>query len=108
MCNSNSCCPPAQTFQEKICGNFNGDGATTQVWSAPTGGYLSGTFELFNASSSTSKVNGQIVGNPPGSLTAIPGYTISQSSNAPTSFSIEAPVGTSGTYCITLYRRVLA
>ncbi|MGE6619838.1 S-Ena type endospore appendage [Bacillus mycoides] len=108
MCDSNACCPPAQILQEKICGNFNGDGAVTPVWSAPTGGYIAGTFEIFNSASSTSKVVGQITGNPAGNITAIPGYTISQSINAPTNFTIEAPVGTSGTYCITLYRRVLA
>ena len=45
MCGSNGfsggCCPPAQIFQEKICGNFNG-ALTEPVWSAPAGTYFSG------------------------------------------------------------------
>ncbi len=107
MCDSNACCPPAQILQEKICGNFSGDVANP-VWSAPTGGYIAGTFEIFNSASSTSKAVGQITAVPAGNITAVPGNTASVSVNAPTNFTIEAPVGTSGTYCIILYRRVLA
>ena len=45
----------------------------------------------------------------PDAVTVEPGNTTSQSVNQPTQFTIAAAdVGDSGTYCITLYKRVLA
>ncbi|HDR4948338.1 hypothetical protein EXW34_31410 (plasmid) [Bacillus mycoides] len=112
MCNSNNgdccCCPPAQMLQEKICGNFNGPLTGIEVWSAPAGGYSAGTFEIFNSAASLATVTAAIVSNPAGALSAGPGNSDSQSVNQPTSFVITAGVGDSGTYCITLYKRVLA
>ncbi|WP_148359644.1 S-Ena type endospore appendage [Peribacillus simplex] len=112
MCNSNgfngSCCPPAQMFQEKICGNFNGTGAAQIVWTAPAGDYFEGTFQIFNSASSTGPVTGTIN---PGAVAVgpvPPGSTFSVAATNPTDFTITAPIGTSGTYCITLYKRVLA
>jgi hypothetical protein len=121
MCGSNgmgiggACCPPAQTFQEQICGNFNGStiGITDAVvFIAPVGDYLEGTFQLFNSASSVSSVSGTVTsaGAPP--TTPIgpvpPGNTFTVAVKNPTSFSISIPAGTNGTYCITLYKRVLA
>lgn len=109
MCQSHSaCCPQAQIVQEKICGNFNGLLAAQEVWSAPPGSYVSGTFQIFNSASSLAPVAGAVVGVPPGVLAAAPGVTDSVSVNSPTSFTITSALGDSGTYCITLYKRVLA
>ncbi|WP_148359646.1 S-Ena type endospore appendage [Peribacillus simplex] len=112
MCGSNgfnsACCPPAQMFQEKICGNFNGTGADQTVWAAPPGDYFEGTFQIFNSASSTGTVTGTIN---PGAIAVgpvPPGSTFSVAATNPTSFTIAADVGESGTYCITLYKRVLA
>ncbi|MBD8133944.1 hypothetical protein IFR10_00145 [Bacillus sp. CFBP 13597] len=111
MCNSQgfngSCCPPALVFQEKICGNFNGP-LGVEVWSAPAGVYSSGTFEIFNSASSTATVTATGTSTPTIALSAAPGNTDSQSVNQPTSFTITASTGDSGTYCINLYKRVLA
>jgi hypothetical protein len=102
------CCPPAQMFQEKICGNFNGPLAAVVVWSAPPGSYFAGTFEIFNSASSLTTVTAATVSTPVGALSAAPGNSDTQSVNNPTSFAITAAVGNSGTFCITLYKRVLA
>lgn len=114
MCNSNNgdgnCCPPAQMFQEKICGNFNGTGADQIVWQAPAGDFFEGTFELFNSASSTATVTGTIAGTVvPGTVGPVPaGSTFSVTAINPNTFTISASVATSGTYCIILYKRVLA
>ncbi|MGG3573429.1 S-Ena type endospore appendage [Bacillus gobiensis] len=112
MCNSQglngACCPPAQMFQESICGNFNGPLTAEEVWSAPAGSYFAGTFEIFNSGSSTGTVTAAGTATPAIALSADPGNTDSQSVNNPTTFTITAAVGDSGTYCITLYKRVLA
>jgi hypothetical protein len=113
MCGSTGlgggCCPSAQMFQEQICGNFNGPlGGIGEVWSAPAGAYFSGTFQLFNSASSTATVTATGTATPPIAISATQGNTDSQSVNNPTSFTISAALGDSGTYCITLYKRVLA
>lgn len=103
-----SCCPPAQMFQEQICGNFNGPLAAVDVWNAPAGAYFSGTFQLFNSASSTATVTATGAATPAIAISAPQGNTDSQSVNNPTTFTITAVAGDSGTYCITLYKRVLA
>ncbi|WP_243293154.1 S-Ena type endospore appendage [Bacillus sp. FJAT-47783] len=113
MCGANgisgACCPPAQIIKEEICGNFNGELTAVEVWSAPTGSYISGTFQIFNSASSTGAVTATGTANPAIVLDASPGNTDSQSVNNPTTFEITtATVRDSGTYCITLYKRVLA
>ncbi|MED0946432.1 S-Ena type endospore appendage [Bacillus mycoides] len=112
MCNSNNgdccCCPPAQMMQEKICGNFNGSLTNEIVWSAPAGGYSAGTFEIFNSAASQAAVTAVITAPTPGGLDANPGNSDSESVNQPTSFSISSTATDSGTFCITLYKRVLA
>ncbi len=108
MCNDGNCCPPPQVFQEKICGNFNGALAAEEVWSAPAGAYFAGTFEIFNSASSTGTVTAAGTATPVIALSATPGNSDSQSVNTPTNFTITAAAGNSGTWCITLYKRVLA
>ena len=122
MCGSNGmsgdccCCPPAQFFQEKICGNFNnpvgtGGGLGVTVWSAPAGDYLEGTFEIFNSASSPGAVTGSVTSTAVPVVTifsAPPGFSVSVSVRRPTIFTLTVPEGASGTYCITLYKRVLA
>jgi hypothetical protein len=100
--------PQAQYFQEKISGNFNGGAAPSVVWSAPAGSYFSGTFELFNSAASPATVTATIDSTPAGALSAAPGNTVAESVNQPTEFTITAAAGDSGTYCIILYKRVLA
>lgn len=107
-CDSSSCCPAPEIFQEDFCGNFNGALAAEEVWSAPAGAYIAGTFQLFNSSGSTGTVTAAGAALPAIALSAAPGNTDSQSVNNPTSFTITAAAGDSGTYCITLYKRVLA
>ncbi|RFA33406.1 hypothetical protein CAI16_14765 [Virgibacillus dokdonensis] len=111
MCGSNvgsgACCPPAQILKEEICGNFNG-ALTEPVWSAPAGSYIAGTFQVFNSASSPATVTATGTATPAIALSAAPGNTDSQSVNNPTNFSITAADGDNGTYCITLYKRVLA
>ncbi|MGG3573427.1 S-Ena type endospore appendage [Bacillus gobiensis] len=109
MCDSvgnGGCCPPAQMFQESICGNFNGPLTAETVWSAPAGSYFAGTFEIFNSASSTGTVTATVT--PAGALSATPGNSDSVSVNQPTAFAITATAGDSGKFCITLYKRVLA
>jgi hypothetical protein len=113
MCNSNgfngACCPTAQIFQEKICGNFTGptDGANP-VWlvdpSTPSD-YFQGTFEVFNASNTP--ISAEIVrtGQPTLVFTIPPLTTISRSVTNPTSLVITSEAGETGTYCINLYKR---
>ncbi|MFD9628969.1 S-Ena type endospore appendage [Peribacillus muralis] len=109
MCGSNAsggCCPSGQMFQEKICGNFNGPLTAEAVWTAPAGAYFSGTFEIFNSASSPTAVTATIT--PLGALSAAPGNSDTQSVDQPTAFAITAAAGSSGKFCITLYKRVLA
>lgn len=105
-CNNSSCAPQAQLFQETISGNYLGTGAPVTIWSAAAGQYSQGTFSLFNSAASTSVATGAI--NVTTEIEADPGTTVSQSVSTPTSFSIEAATGDNGSYCITLYKRVLA
>ncbi|MED3324565.1 hypothetical protein P4377_24385 [Bacillus thuringiensis] len=108
MCNSGNCSPPAQIMQEQITGNFNGPLAVISVWSAPAGAYFSGTFEIFNSASSPGTVTGGGTSTPTIALSATPGNADSQSVNQPTDFTITAGAGDTGTYCITLYKRILS
>ncbi|OJD74831.1 S-Ena type endospore appendage [Bacillus paramycoides] len=124
MCGSQgingNCCPPAQIFQEKICGNFNGGAAGVVdqiVWSAPAGDFFEGTFEIFNSATSANTVTGIIISSnptpPPATITTNlgpvpPGFSVSNTVSKPISFAITAPAGTNGTFCITLYKHVLA
>lgn len=114
MCGSNgfngACCPPATIIKEEICGNFNGPFVDVTVWSAPPGDYIQGTFQIFNSAASTGEVLAVGAATPPIDLRATPGNTVSQSVSNPTNFviTITADTGESGTYCITLYKRVLA
>lgn len=97
-------------FQECISGNFNAtDGEVeTLVWTSNPGEYTAGTFQLFNSAASVTAVAGEIGGMQPATITADPGFTVAASVQGPTGFTIDAPTGTSGSYCITLYKRVLA
>lgn len=107
MCATTSS-PSNQFFQETISGNFNGTGTPLEVWSAPAGSYFSGTFQIFNSAASPGTVTGTVTSTPAGALSAPPGNTSTQSVDQPTDFTITAAAGDSGTYCITLYKRVLA
>lgn len=115
MCHSQasgSCCPPAQVFQEKLCGNFSnisGIAVTQAVWIAAAGEYVDGTFEIFNSAASTAAVTGSITSTPiVPDIVVPPGFTVSSSASSPTLFEITIPPGASGTFCVTVYKRILA
>ncbi|MEL3973319.1 S-Ena type endospore appendage [Rossellomorea oryzaecorticis] len=102
--------PQAQIFQEKLCGNFKGisDPATAiPIWSAPLDDYIQGTFEVFNSSASTGPLLGTITSQPSATdLEIFPGNSQAKSVLNPTSFTITAGSGDSGTWCINLYKRI--
>lgn len=113
MCGSQGndccCCPNAVIFTEEVCGNIK-DPINQAVWTAPpVNDYIQGTFEVFNAGPGTIdfSVNGTVFTVPPGTSQAI-------SVNNPTIFIVQttdipgAIAGTSGKWCITLYKRVFA
>ncbi|KXZ12711.1 hypothetical protein AXI59_16240 [Bacillus nakamurai] len=110
------CCPNRVVFQEKICGNLTGplpvSGTTSFVaWVAPAvNDYFQGTFEIFNAgpagtiSAEVIDTSGTIF-----PIVATPGNSISVSVNNPASLTIiSVPLGTSGTFCINLYKSIFA
>lgn len=121
MCGSNgfhggACCPQAQIFQEKLCGNFNNttdEEITLIAWQVPEGvtDYIQGTFEIFNSNVSADAVEGVVTSandeiEVP-EIVADPGNSAAVSVSRPTAFEITVGPGESGTYCITLYKRVL-
>jgi hypothetical protein len=117
MCSSNvvrRCCPSAQILQEKICGNFNGPlvGESSVLWRAPltSSDYIQGTFEVFV---STGAVTAAVISSIPTENVTFPvvsaGNTLSRSVNFPIDFRLtDIEEGDSGTFCITLYKRILA
>ena len=110
-CNGGACAPGPFMFQECIEGNFNAiDGSiNTLVWSGAPGHYTQGTVKLFNSAASLAVATGTAAGPTPAVVvTANPGFTIGASVQTPTGFTIAAATGSSGSYCITLYKRVLA
>ncbi|WP_027954011.1 S-Ena type endospore appendage [Halobacillus kuroshimensis] len=100
-----ACCPQAQIVQEEICGNINGVLTADILWSAPAGSYISGTFQVFNSASSTGNI---VVAGDVVFAGVTPGNTQSESVDNPTTFTVTALAGVNGTYCITLYKRILA
>ncbi|MBD1373265.1 hypothetical protein IC620_12990 [Hazenella sp. IB182357] len=109
MCNSSVCSPSSQVVKEVVSGNFSiGDTTGPVVWIDSNGSYIQGTFQVFNSSTSTSGVVGTV--DNATMETANAGNTISQVFKCPTEFQI-VPVSQgsiSGSYCITLWKFVLA
>ena len=109
MCGSQGndccCCPDAVIFQEKLCGNF---GAIDQaVWTAPAvNDYVQGTFEVFNAGT------GQVDFSVNGAVFTVPPRTSKTLSfNNPSIFVVQTIFnnvfsGSTGKWCITLYKRI--
>jgi hypothetical protein len=117
MCGSNcgsndACCPKAQFFQEKICGNFTGPLGNAVVWSADdVTDYVQGTFEIF-VSSGTLAENSSIITQANGAEVLFPaiteGNTVARAAAVPTSLVLnDVNPGDIGRYCITLYKRLL-
>ncbi|EOO23387.1 hypothetical protein IIU_07045 [Bacillus cereus VD133] len=115
MCNSqqNACCRGPHFFQENFCGNFNNPASATgpititDIWSAPFNDYFEGTFQIANSALSLGNVITDI-NSSPGTITTSPGVTTSIAIIDPTTLTLTVPPGTNGTYCINLYKRVLA
>lgn len=109
MCGSSKtgscCCPTSQIIQENLCGNFAGPLDTFRAWSAPTpNDYVQGTFEIFNAGPETIIVN--LVGNVGIGYDVPPGTTSARSILRPSLLLLSVPEGTSGKFCLTLYKRL--
>ncbi|WP_108672081.1 S-Ena type endospore appendage [Peribacillus acanthi] len=120
--NGGFCCPDPQIFVEKNCGNLKGprpvagevtrDGFST-VWNGPADGdYFQGTFEVFNCGPEGNiefRVGGLVdATGAPVTITVTPGNSITVSVNDPANFRVRIlSAGTSGKFCITLYKRVL-
>ncbi|KXZ18810.1 hypothetical protein AXI59_16255 [Bacillus nakamurai] len=113
MCGSKGndccCCPNAMIFQEELCGNFGAIDAA--VWTAPTvNDYIQGTFEVFNAGPGT--VDFSVTSNGVLNLFHVPPEnSIAVSFNNPTRFAVqtifgEVYNGSTGKWCITLYKRI--
>lgn len=90
-----------QLCQEKICGNLNGGTAGLTLftaWTAPAvNDYFQGTFEIFNAGPATTA-----------SVTTTAGGTVNFLSIPPGSSISNVPAGTTGKFCINLYKRLFA
>jgi hypothetical protein len=101
--------PPVHVFQEKITGNFSTTNfeITQILWSASPGAYFEGTFEIFNSSLSYGTVCSCITTNDCVEFNAPIGFSVGRTATKPTEFSITVPAASSGTYSITLYKRVL-
>jgi hypothetical protein len=103
-----TCCPPAQILQEQLCGNIK-DPIDQVVWTATMNHYIQGTFEVFNTGPGTIdfSVNGTV-------FSVLPQNSKAVSINNPTIFIVQtvgqpgAIAGTTGKWCINLYKRILA
>ncbi|TKH17362.1 hypothetical protein FC697_22260 [Bacillus wiedmannii] len=104
----NNCCPESEFILEKICGDVNNDSTTSitlPVWTTTDTSYISGTFEVFNPISSV----GTVIINLPGNFAEVhPGVSEIRTSIRPDQFVLTVAPNTSGTYCITLYKRISA
>lgn len=107
--NNNNCCPDGVILTEDLCGNIK-DPIDQAVWTAPNvNDYIQGTFDVFNAGPGTIdfSINGTVYTVPPGNSKAV-------SVNNPSIFIVQtfgqegAVAGTTGKWCITLYKRVFA
>ncbi|HDR5354328.1 TPA: hypothetical protein QCS32_006147 [Bacillus thuringiensis] len=109
----NNCCPESEIIQEEICGNFSyneipaGFFVLFAVAAADTS-YISGTFEVFNSASSAGNATVNITGIPNTNMIVQPGVSGTRTVTRPTQFTITVPPNTSGTYCLTLYKRISA
>lgn len=94
-----------KVIEEEICGNF-GAGVQT-VWESMSDYYIEGTFQIYNSAQSSSAVKGFIEASTPVVFPAVmPGSTITRSTDSPTAFKINAPLGTHGKYCINLTKAI--
>jgi hypothetical protein len=107
---THSSSPPVHIFQETITGNFSAStyDITQIVWSASPGAYFEGTFEISNSSVSYGTVCGCITTNDCIEFNTPIGFSVGRTVIKPIEFSITVPAASSGTYSITLYKRVLA
>lgn len=113
MCGSksmnNGCCPSPQILQENFCGNLGVaeevDGI--DVWVGPTtDDYFQGTFEVFNAGSTTITATITPTVGPNISFDIPPNFSVAQSANNPFSFHIAGNNSIDSKFCVTLYKRV--
>ncbi|WP_163100461.1 S-Ena type endospore appendage [Peribacillus alkalitolerans] len=106
--NNGFCCPNPQNFVEENCGNIRGPLELVTVWSAPADSdYFQGTFEVFNCGTGNITFSVNQTGTIAERIIVTPGNTRKISVNNPISFIVSAPAGTSGKFCITLYKRVV-
>lgn len=111
MCVSGSqsgccCCPSAQIFKEELCGNLTGPLEGFEAWTAPIGmnDYIQGTFEIFNAGPGV--ITATISGTPDANLNVPPGSSQAVGVINPSEMVVTVPAGTSGKFCINLFKRL--
>lgn len=98
--------PIEEIITEEICGNFKA--GEVKVWKAAfSDDFLEGRFQIFNDNTSLGNVTATIKADPTVTFPPVPpGFTVTREANRPRSFTISAPPGTSGRFCITLLKRV--
>jgi len=108
--NGGNCCPSPQVFTENLCGNLLGPLTATAVWSVVgIGDYAQGTFEIFNSAQSLSVMTGAVGNGVETAIFTVPaGTTEAVSIRKPAIFTVSVATGDNGTYCINLFKRLLA
>ncbi|PEQ68080.1 S-Ena type endospore appendage [Bacillus cereus] len=103
------CCPSSKVMTEKICGTFGPTQGATAIWFTNEANYSFGTFELYiSPDSDTQTVTTLTITSPLNlsPLSTLPGSSVNRSVPRPTQATLNAGPGSSGRYCITLYKRV--
>ncbi|SDN53375.1 S-Ena type endospore appendage [Bacillus sp. OK048] len=107
--NGGNCCPAPQVFTENLCGNLLGP-LSAAVWSTVgVSDFAQGTFEIFNSAQSLAVMTGAVGNGVNTAIFTVPaGTTGSVSIRKPAIFTVSVATGDNGTYCINLYKRLLA
>lgn len=107
---SSACCPAPQIFTENLCGNLLGPLSAAPIWSVVgLSDYAQGTFEIFNSAQSLSVMTGAVGNGVATAIFTVPaGTTQAVSITKPAIFTVSVATGDNGTYCINLYKRLLA
>lgn len=103
---NNACCPIGQIFKEDLCGNVANDMNTHKVWHALTHDYFQGTFEVFNAGTTSLTFKVYKKGGAIHEVTVPAMSSAAISVNTPDHFKVTGNGATGSKWCITLYKRV--
>ena len=97
-------------FLQKIFAVTFLDHSRQPVWSVVgVSDYAQGTFEIFNSATSLSVMTGAVGNGVDTAIFTVPaGTTEAVSIKRPAIFTVSVATGDNGTYCINLYKRLLA